>query len=575
MADVWTFDAGTNTFTLTMDGSGSGQKSRSQTFPGLTADALYTVYLTVNPSDAAVEAFLEIDGGTRDIATVAGSQTLGASGDADGSGNLTVRFGVQESGGAAASASSDTLQYADEAAAVTGGWTVSDTMSIGTILFDTGHAIAGSGLSSSIAYVLNGLGNSGNLTLTKTYNVGAGTVVRGKMWAEGIGSRWEFLTFRIANTAGSTKSASNKGNEGVEHMDTGTLTAGGDGLITVSIFMGAVFPSNHNNATWYFAGLDLEGAAAAATLTATNLTYCSGSGVGDGGTGLGGDGETPGDDPIPDPPPDGYPPPVIGGARPFVTWDIPVGGAFYWNGSLQHFGAGNTVNLINTAGSNDCKVIFVAGSRPDYLDGSGRFSFALWKAAFDEVLDNAHARDALEQGITDGVVIAHYLIDEPYVNSTRYGGSIPVATVERMAQYSKSLGAPFTTWGTVVGCAPYEHRWWLSRALSGVDYYGHDYTMNLGDVNTWLSQNRARAVEFGAVFIPGVHYLGFDRPRDLPGDTERVITPDELRHYGGILARMSDTPYMAGWKYNAREIAQPGFLDALKYVRDLYASYDP
>ena len=580
MADVWTFDAGTDTFTLTLDGSGTGVVSRSKTFgsgDGLAASTLYTWLLAYTTDTADVEPFLEVDGGDRDTGTST-TGTLRVSGTTDGSANITLRFGVAEAGAAPSSSTSDAMAYADQAAAEAGGWTITNTTSNGTISYDNPGPVGA--FTHCIGMARNGPGSGGGfMTFLKEFSLTPSAQYNGSLWVDPDGTGFEELAMRIENSdntsartlhAGGTKPTG-------QFFTAGNMTTKPDGIVRVRIQLTTGFGSPHSD-KYLWAGFQLTQVGGAVTTDVSftgGITFCEGTGPGDGGTGLGGDPDTPGDDPIPGPPPDGYPPPLIGGARPMVTWDIPAGGAFYWNGSLQHFGAGNTANLINAAGSNDAFLLFIAGSRPDWLDGSGRFSFTLWRAAFDEVLDNPSARNALEDGITSGTVPFHYIIDEPYYNSPRYGGAIPLRTVEMMCQYSKGLGAPFNTWPTVVGAAPYDHRFWLTRAISGCNYYFHDYTLNLGDINTWLANNFARATSLNAGFVPGIHYYGFDRPRDLPGDTERVITPSEFRHYGGIIAARSDTPFFPGWKYHRRVVSQPGWLDAQHYVRDLYASNDP
>jgi hypothetical protein len=57
--------------------------------------------------------------------------------------------------------------------------------------------------------------------------------------------------------------------------------------------------------------------------------------------------------------------------------------------------------------------------------------------------------------------------------------------------------------------------------------------------------------------------------------SENKTETAQLRHYGGILASTSQTVAMGGWKYEDGLFRQAGFPDALRYVRDLYASFDP
>ena len=56
MADTWSIADGV--VTLTLDGSGSGERSRSRVVTGLEPNELYTFYLDVTQSDPAIGAFL-------------------------------------------------------------------------------------------------------------------------------------------------------------------------------------------------------------------------------------------------------------------------------------------------------------------------------------------------------------------------------------------------------------------------------------------------------------------------------------------------------------------------------------
>lgn len=561
------WSAGTDsTYTLTMDGSGTGDNYWEQTLTGLTAGQLYTFYLTVDTADVGVRPFLQVVGGDTDEATDGDGEELVARGTADGSGNLTVRWGVQDLAGSAASASSDTLQYADKPAAESGGWTVTDTMAVGSITFDTGHAIAGSGLSSSIVFTLNGVGNSGTLSLVKSYNVGAGSVIRGKLWAEGTGSVWEFLSLRVANTAGTTTNANNKGSEGVEHLATNTVTAGGDGLVTVTITMGAVFPSGHANSTWYFAGLTLEGAAGAAVVDFSDLGSCLGTGKPQ--DPIGGDvGEPdpPDVDVIPEPP-GGYPPPPVGGDRPFGCYNIPTRGLGYWNSTIKVLKTAFAANTLNETTTYEAKNMFVFGATADWLTG-GKFDFNKWKAIVDSVANHATIGPQLEQAIDDGYAFCHHVIDEPY-HLTRYGGPIPIATVEKMCVYSKSI---WPTWPTMLRVAPTFP--WITRHISGCDWLWAEYLTARGDVTAFRDANLARVTSLGfAGTIFGLHYKHF-----TAAETGRDITPSEILHYGKILASGTPSlvPAFSGWRFDTSWYNVAGAADAVRQLRDYFAGKDP
>ena len=91
-----------------------------------------------------------------------------------------------------------------------------------------------------------------------------------------------------------------------------------------------------------------------------------------------------------------------------------------------------------------------------------------------------------------------------------------------------------------------------------------------GPIAAYKASRLESAQDLGADLIFGLHYYDFGGVQ-----SDRPITPGELRQYGGILADTNVTIAMGGWKYTTQMWNQPGFPEALRYVRDLFASRDP
>ncbi len=570
MADTWTFDAGTNSFALALDGSGSGVESRSQTFSGLTADTLYTWYMAFTTESEDVEPFLEVDGGERDTGTGT-SGTLRVRGTTNGSGEITLRFGVGDAGAAPLNGAFDALSYANQAAAEAAGWTVTDTAPNGTITFAESPIAPGGGYTTGIRYALSGpgVGIGNQMQMAKTFSLTGSALYRIRLWVDPNGNHFEELDIGIANsTHTSVRNVDAGGGEAAGERVSGTITTQPDGDVLVTITKGTGFGVAHAD-TYDFAGMTLEqvGGAVATDVTWGAITYCSGTGLPDDpGTGLGGDPDTPGDDPIPDPPPGGYPPPPVGGDRPFGIHDIPAAGFGFWNSTVKQVTSSNVVNILNAGGTGSAKLILSFGGIHEWLDAAGKFQFTRWKAVIDACYDNTAIRAAINAKVTDGTFWAHRLLDEPN-RADRYGGVIPIAVVEQMAVYSKSL---FPGLRTLLRCSPIVP--WFTRHITACDAVWAEYLLARGDVTTYRNATVAAAEGFGHQIILGIHYKDFDRPW-----TNRLITPSELRHYGGILASSTSDAVigMNGWRYDGTMYNQPGFPDALKYVRDLFASLDP
>jgi hypothetical protein len=331
MADTWTYAAGV--WTLALDGSGSGQESRHKDITGLTASTLYTFYSTVNAARRRPGAVHRGRWRGPHHADRTGLAPPLVRGTTDGSGGIRLRRGVADAGGAPASATSDTLQYASQGAAEAADWTFLDA-SAWSFSFNTGHAIAGSGQSSSMKIGrASGLGGTAFSTLRmyRTFNVGAGAVVQGRLWGEGIGSHFAGTALRIENSTGSSATSNkNDGDDGVELMLTsGTVTAGGDGLITASIYVDAPNVNYGSAQSFYFSALELLGAGSTSTVTWTDWDYCIGTGMPQ--DPVGGDPEDP-------PPVDPHLPPPVVGVRPFGAYDIPTGAYGYWNSTVKELG---------------------------------------------------------------------------------------------------------------------------------------------------------------------------------------------------------------------------------------------
>jgi hypothetical protein len=536
MADTWTYAAGV--WTLALDGSGSGQESRHKDITGLTASTLYTFYSTVNPGTVATEPFIEVDGGDRTTLTATGSHLALVRGTTDGSGNIRLRRGVADASGAPASAGSDSLGYANNAAALAASWTAS-----GGAVFGSTFTVGG--FTTSLRF-----GSLG--AVEKTYTVVSGQTYTLRLYADASGADW-FNSLALTATSGGNTSGGSGGSEDInggeapQHLQASIVASGTS--MTVRI-------TGAGNG-FHCAGLTIDGLGGTSNVTWTDWDFCIGTGMP----------QTPPEiiDPVPDPPPGGYPPPPVGGARPFTAYGIPTGGFGYWNGSVKKLKAAFAVNQLNETTSNEVHNFFVFGETSDWLTG-GVFDFNKWKAVVDGIANNSTINTLLEAAIADGWAFGHHVIDEPY-HPTRYGGPIGIATVERMCLYSKSI---WPTWPTLLRVAPTFS--WITRKIGGCDWLWAEYLTRRGDCATYRDSNIERASDLGyAGCVMGLHYSQFT------GTGGRDITPSELIHYGKIMAAGDPTkvPAFGGWQYKLSWYSQPGAPEAVRQVRDYFAGLDP
>jgi uncharacterized protein YfcZ (UPF0381/DUF406 family) len=145
---------------------------------------------------------------------------------------------------------------------------------------------------------------------------------------------------------------------------------------------------------------------------------------------------------------------------------------------------------------------------------------------------------------------------------------VPFATIEQMAQYSKSLWPKLITsvraTATWVDDAPF--RWeYLDAAWA-------QYSIRKGNVATYTAANVAAAKAAGIGLIVGLNIIsGGDGSSGVAGPYEGAwnMTGTEVRNYGKVL--IAD-PYVCGfhsWKYTVAYMTQSSINSALKEVEAL------
>jgi hypothetical protein len=224
------------------------------------------------------------------------------------------------------------------------------------------------------------------------------------------------------------------------------------------------------------------------------------------------------------------------------------------------------VDVLNLSATDECMNMWKFGGERDWQSG-GRFSFSRWQAQVDAIYDNARCRAALEAAISASAprpAWGHFVIDEPF--HPRWGGTIGMATLDAMCSYSK---LKFPTWPTILRLAPNDSR--LTRAVDNCDIYWGEYKLSSGDPARYRDACVEAAAAMDKKLSLGIHYGSFPRPA-----SGIVITPDQLEHYGGILAEAPSDVCLAfhGWRWTAAMYAQAGMPQAVGRLRDKFAARD-
>jgi hypothetical protein len=210
-------------------------------------------------------------------------------------------------------------------------------------------------------------------------------------------------------------------------------------------------------------------------------------------------------------------------------------------------------------------VLNLAGSSNRYTNSDGTFNMALWKSRVDAFRDVD-----LAPYVTEGLVLAHYLVDEPNAPDTWGGRGISPAEVEEMAQYSKSI---WPSLPTAVRARP----GWLKNAGFGWQYLDVAWAQWAGPnggsggrtAEQYRDENVAEAKALGLGLVFGMNLLdGGDGSSGVPGTIPGrwQMSPGEVIQVGTVLAQ---TPYacaLLNWRYNPEFEGRPDTRAALDSV---------
>jgi hypothetical protein len=241
------------------------------------------------------------------------------------------------------------------------------------------------------------------------------------------------------------------------------------------------------------------------------------------------------------------------GGIPFGIFAQPTSefGARY-NGAMRTIGPRQLLDELAAIKARGGKIVLMmAGSQPNYKDASGHFDLGKWKARID-----------LFKGVnftayvTDGTIIAHYLIDEPYDPANWGGQPVPGSTIDEMARYSKSI---WPAMPTVVRAEPYLIKW--SGTYRYLDAAWAQYLKRKGDVNDYLRRNVTEAQAMGLGLIVGLNVLHGGEPNLT------TMSPSEVESLGSALLSSSYPCAFLSWTWDAGYLGSAGIGAAMDVLR--------
>ena len=177
----------------------------------------------------------------------------------------------------------------------------------------------------------------------------------------------------------------------------------------------------------------------------------------------------------------------------------------------------------------------LAGNQSHYVDRSGGFNLSKWKARIDR-----YRGINFSSYINDGTIIAHYLIDEPY-DASNYGGrTVPGATLEEMARYSKQL---WPSMKTVVRAEPYYIQW--SGKYKYLDAAWAQYLSRKGDPSAYIARNVSTAKQMGLGLIVGLNIVHGGTPNGS------WMSASEVEKWGAALLSSAYSCAFISWQYSS------------------------
>jgi len=221
-----------------------------------------------------------------------------------------------------------------------------------------------------------------------------------------------------------------------------------------------------------------------------------------------------------------------------------------YNGALRTIGPYDLKRELAAIKSRGGRIVLMmAGSESNYKDGSGHFSLTKWKQRIDRFRGINFS-----SYISDGTIIAHYLIDEPQDPSNWHGQPIAPSTVDEMGRYSKQLWPGLAT---VVRTAP---KYFPSNPHY-VDAAWAQYLARFGDVNSYIRQSVADAQRRGLALIVGLNIRHGGMPNGTPMSSSEVVK------YGSALLGNSYPCAFISWQYMSAYLSTSAMKDAMDQLR--------
>jgi hypothetical protein len=281
------------------------------------------------------------------------------------------------------------------------------------------------------------------------------------------------------------------------------------------------------------------------------------------------------------PPGTEQPPPTVSRASsargiPFGDLHLPVQRfTAPYTGALRALWPSSTLGELNAARAAGFRIVVsMAGDRSYYTNSNGTFNMALWRKRID-----LYRRLNLQSYASDGTVIGHYLIDEPYCAPCWGGRPIPASQVEEMARYSKSI---WPSLPTIVRSPPtllpQQNYRYLDIAWAQWEGPLHFPSTRMTP-EQFRDRETAAAKARGLGLVFGMNYLDAgDGSSRIAGTYKNATSPRvnrwqmsaaEVKRVGALFAAAPYGCAILSWKYSTTFLSRPGMTAAISQVSNV------
>lgn len=251
--------------------------------------------------------------------------------------------------------------------------------------------------------------------------------------------------------------------------------------------------------------------------------------------------------------------------------------------------AANIVDRIGAARRGNYKVLLaMTGGKHEgymsYIDGVYQFDLSKWRAKM-ETYNTAAIRQAVADGVRDGVIIGANVMDEPHVSGMGDGntwgppGTMTKVRVDGLCSYVKQIFPSLP-----VGVFHQHDSFEPEKSYQVCEFIVDQYNHRRGDVTSFRDAGLALARRDGHSIMFSLNILnGGVQDKDGtwdctgPGQAGRGtfspncrMTPDQIRSWGLVLGPAGCALFM--WRYDAQFVEDPANQAAFRDVRERLAT---